>query len=399
MRTGFILPPQRPTDETPSLSAGDHSHREAWPYRTSLRRDGEGERRRSAARPTANLRYFTGVAWHASERFTGALIRCDGTVEYITPAFERDKVAQITGVPGDICTWHEEESPYHLIADRLGNAGGLAVDEGVALFTWFGLCGAIDQARLLRGGTLINRLRCRKSAAEIALMQYAKDMTLEVQRRAWQSLAPGMRASEVAAYIDREHRALGGSGNTFCIVSFGEDTALPHGGEADRTLKEGDAVLIDTGTQIDGYNSDITRSYVFGEASPDYRRVWEAEKRAQASAFESAAVGALCESVDAAARASLARDGFGPDYRLPGLPHRTGHGIGLEVHEAPNLVRGDRTMLAAGMCFSNEPMIVVPAKFGIRLEDHFHMTEDGPRWFTKPQPSLEEPFRGVAPWD
>jgi len=347
--------------------------------------------------PTASLRYFTGVNWHPSERFTGAMIRADGTVEYITPAFERDKVAAVIGVEGDIFTWQEEENPYRLIADRLGNKARMAVDESVALFTWLGLRGVLDDARLLGGGSIINRLRRRKTAAELALMQYAKDITLEVQRRAWKSLSAGVRASEVEAFIDHEHRALGGSGNTFCIVSFGEDTALPHGGETDRALQDGDVVLIDTGTSVDGYNSDITRSYVFGEPTNDVRQVWDAEKRAQAAAFEAAKPGAPCEIVDDAARASMRKEGFGPDYHLPGLPHRTGHGIGLEVHEAPNLVRGDRTPLEAGMCFSNEPMIVVPGKFGIRLEDHFYMTEDGSRWFTEPSYSLDEPFKGVAP--
>jgi Xaa-Pro dipeptidase len=182
-------------------------------------------------------------------------------------------------------------------------------------------------------------------------------------------------------------------------VSFGEDTSLPHGGETDRALDDGDVVLIDTGTSVDGYNSDITRSYVFGEPTKDVRLVWDAEKRAQAAAFDAAKIGAPCESVDYAARASMRKEGFGPDYHLPGLPHRTGHGIGLEVHEAPNLVRGDRTPLEAGMCFSNEPMIVVPGKFGIRLEDHFYMTDAGARWFTEPSFSLDEPFKGVVPLD
>ncbi|HTT99414.1 MAG TPA: Xaa-Pro peptidase family protein [Rhizomicrobium sp.] len=349
--------------------------------------------------PTASLRYFTGVNWHASERFTGAMIRADGTVEYITPAFERDKVGAVIGVEGDIFTWQEEESPYRLIADRLGNKARMAVDESVALFTWLGLRGVLDDSRLNGGGALINRLRRRKTASELALMQYAKDITLEVQRRAWKSLQAGVRASEVEDLIDREHRALGGSGNTFCIVSFGEDTSLPHGGETDRALADGDAVLIDTGTSIDGYNSDITRSYVFGEPTKEIRQVWDAEKRAQAAAFEAAKVGAPCEGVDAAARASMRKEGFGPDYNLPGLPHRTGHGIGLEVHEAPNLVRGDHTPLEPGMCFSNEPMIVVPGRFGVRLEDHFYMTDTGARWFTEPSHSLDEPFKGVEPLD
>jgi len=349
--------------------------------------------------PTASLRYFTGVNWHASERFTGALVRADGTVEYITPAFERDKVGAVIGIEGDIFTWQEEESPYRLIADRLGNKARMAVDESVALFTWLGLRGVLDDSRLNSGGALINRLRRQKTAAELALMQYAKDITLEVQRRAWKSLRRGVRASEVEAFIDHEHRALGGSGNIFCIVSFGEDTSLPHGGEADRALVEDDAVLIDTGTSVDGYNSDITRSYVFGNPSKEIRNVWDAEKRAQAAAFDAAKIGAPCEGVDAAARASMRKEGFGPDYNLPGLPHRTGHGIGLEVHEAPNLVRGDRTPLEQGMCFSNEPMIVVPGKFGVRLEDHFYMTETGARWFTEPSFSLDEPFRSVAALD
>ncbi len=345
--------------------------------------------------PTPSLRYFTGVAWHPSERFTGAIVFRDGHLEYICPGFERDKVGGMVKVPGEIFTWEEDESPARLIAGRARTA--LALDDQMSLFFYRALARVKDPAQLTDASALTNRMRRRKTSSELACMQYAKDVTLEVQRRAWKSLEAGMRASEVAAFIDREHRALIGSGNTFCIVSFGEDTALPHGGETDRALKKGDIVLIDTGTQYDGYNSDITRTYVFGEPSAEARRVWDAEKRAQAAAFAAARMGALCESVDEAARASLVADGFGPDYQLPGLPHRTGHGIGLDVHEAPNLVRGDTTKLDWGMCFSNEPMIVVPGKFGVRLEDHFYMTSDGPKWFTQPSASLDDPFRGVEP--
>lgn len=341
--------------------------------------------------PTASLIYFTGMSWHPSERLTAALVHASGKVEYVTPGFERDKVAGIIGVPGDIHTWEEDENPYRLVADRLPR-GKLAIDDQVSLFFYLGLRRALAEERLADAGPLINRLRRRKSPAELALMTHAKAITLEVHRRAWKSLKPGMRASEVEQLIDREHRALGGSGNTFCIVSFAQDTALPHGGEEDRALKDGDLVLIDTGTRVDGYCSDITRTYSFGEASKKMRDVWRHEKEAQAAAFNAARLGAPCESVDAAARAVLQREGYGPDYRLPGLPHRTGHGIGLDVHEAPNLVRGDKTALAPGMCFSNEPMIVIPGEFGIRLEDHFYMTEAGPRWFTEPQASLEDPF-------
>jgi len=342
--------------------------------------------------PTASLRYFTGMSWHASERFTGAIVHAKGGVDYICPGFERDKVGQIVGVPGDIYTWEEEESPYKLIADRV--SGRLAVDDQVQLFVYLGLRRMFDE--VIDAGPLINRLRRCKAESEIALMQYAKSLTLEVHKRTHASLVAGVRASEVVRFIDSAHRSLGADGgNSFCIVSFAEDSALPHGGEKDRALRRGDVVLIDTGCTIDGYNSDITRTYVFGEPTAAVRKVWALEKEAQAAAFAAAQLGEPCERVDAAARGLIAGAGYGPDYRLPGLPHRTGHGIGLDIHEAPNLVRGDKTVLAPGMCFSNEPMIVVPGEFGVRLEDHFHMTERGPVWFTQPQASLEEPFAGV----
>ena len=349
--------------------------------------------------PTASLRYFTGMSWHPSERFTGTLIHASGGIDYICPGFEREKVSQIVGLPGDIHTWEEEESPYALIASRLKSGARIGLDDQVQHFVYLGLAGTLGAGRIANAGPAINTLRRCKSAAEIALMARAKQITLEVQRRAWTSLAPGVRTSEVARFVDQQHRALGGSGNTFCIVSFGVDTSLPHGGESDRALSEGDAVLIDTGCHIDGYSSDITRSYCFGAPSKQLRDIWNLEKEAQAAGFDAAKLGAPCESVDAAARAVLARAGLGPDYRLPGLPHRTGHGIGLDLHEAPNLVRGDVTPLAPGMCFSNEPMIVVPGAFGVRLEDHFHMTQSGARWFTQPSHSLDEPFAGVPAFE
>lgn len=347
---------------------------------------------------TSSLRYFTGVVWSPSERFLGALIHADGAVSYVSPRFELEKLSSLLSIPGEILTWEEHESPYELIAASFGGGGRLGVDDRIQLFMFHALRAALGEARLADAGPMIAAQRSRKSAAEIALMRHAKAITLEVHRRAWKSLRAGQKASEVARFIDAEHRALGATGSTFCIVSFGVDTSLPHGGETDRSLNEGDVVLIDTGAQIDGYNSDITRTYVFGEASPEVRAVWAIEKEAQAAALAAAQLGRSCESVDAAARAIIERAGYGPDYRLPGLPHRTGHGIGLDVHEAPNLVRGDATLLDVGMCFSNEPMIVVPGRFGIRLEDHFHMTKDGPVWFTPPQASIDDPFANAPVW-
>jgi len=280
-----------------------------------------------------------------------------------------------------------------LVAGALKTGARLGVDDAVALFVFLGLRRALGEGRLADAGPQINRLRRQKSHAELALMTRAKAITLEVQRRARAALAPGMRMSDVISFVDKEHRKLGAAGgSSFCLVSFGDDSCLPHGGEEDRALSEGDVVLIDTGCRLDGYNSDITRTYVFGDAPKRVREVWALEKEAQAAAFDAAKLGALCENVDAAARAVLERAGLGPDYRLPGLPHRTGHGIGLDVHEAPNLVRGDQTALAPGMCFSNEPMIVIPGAFGVRLEDHFYMGEAGPVWFTPPAASIDDPF-------
>ncbi|MBI2250360.1 MAG: aminopeptidase P family protein, partial [Brevundimonas diminuta] len=290
---------------------------------------------------TSSLRYFTGLVWHASERLCGAIVHANGRLDYVCPAFEREKVAGIVGAPGEILTWEEHENPYVLVADRVGTTGLLAIDDQIALFMFLGMRRAMGDDRLTDAGPLVGRLRRCKSPAEIALMTRAKAITLEAHRRAWRSLTPGVMASEVQRFIDQQHRALnGGTGSSFCIVSFGEDTALPHGGDADRALAAGDLVLIDTGTTLDGYNSDITRTYVFGEAGPHVRRIWEIEKEAQGAAFAAAAIGKPCESVDAAARAVLVKHGLGPDYQLPGTPHRTGHGIGLDIHEAPNLVRG-----------------------------------------------------------
>jgi len=345
--------------------------------------------------PTASLRYYTGLDWHPSERLTGALIHADGRVQYICPRFELDKVAGLTAdaVAGDILTWEEEESPYALAAASLPEGGVLAIDDQAAAFIWLGLSRVLGADRVTDGGPLIVAQRSIKSAAEIALLTRAKAITLEVQRRTRHWLKAGVLTSEVKAFIDAEHRALGGEGGSwFCLVSFGDDTCLPHGGEGDRALAADDVVLIDTGTLVDGYHSDITRTYVFGEPTDDFRRVWMHEKEAQARAFAAARIGAPCHSVDDAARGYLTGLGYGPDYRLPGLPHRTGHGIGLDIHEAPNLVRGDATPLAPGMCFSNEPMLVIPGRFGVRLEDHFYMTESGPVWFTEPSHSLDDPF-------
>jgi len=206
-------------------------------------------------------------------------------------------------------------------------------------------------------------------------------------------LRVGISTQEVTNFIDQAHRKVGaGGGSYFCIVLFGEDSSYPHGVKSPKTLEENDIVLIDTGCQVEGYNSDITRTYVFGEPNQRQREMWLVEKMAQIAAFDAAKIGVACGDVDVAARDYLASQDLGPDYETPGCPHRTGHGIGLDIHEWPYLVRSDRTPLAKGMCFSNEPMLVLPNEFGVRLEDHFYMTDNGAKWFTEPSYSIDDPF-------
>lgn len=336
-----------------------------------------------------SLRYFTGVAWSPSERLVAMLLPAVGEPRIICPAFEQGSLVAELAIDADLLLWEEDEDPVRLAQKLLSSSDTLAIDPLLPFAVGERLRRSFA---LIDGSPAIDGLRMIKSPSELALMGQAKAITLEVHRRAARILAPGIRASEVKLFIDRAHRALGAGGSSFCAVQFGRATAFPHGLPEDQALEEDQLVLIDTGCTIDGYHSDITRTYAFGAVEPEIRAMWELEKEAQAAAFDAARPGASCESVDTAARQVLERAGLGPDYRLPGLPHRTGHGIGLSIHEPAYLVRGDHTPLAPGMCFSNEPMIVVPDRYGIRLEDHFHVTETGAAWFTEPQHSIDRPF-------
>lgn len=342
----------------------------------------------------ASLRYFAGVPWGASERLIAMVLPVEGEPVMVCPAFEKGSLEAVLEIPADVRLWEEDENPFTLVASTLRDArvNVAAIDPALPFEMAGRLSAEMPALRLQEASSVVNGCRMYKSAAELALMQYAKNLTLEVHRRAARILAPGISTGEVRRFIEDAHRKLGTAGSTFCIVQFGEGTAYPHGLPGEQRLHEGDIVLIDTGCSVEGYNSDITRTYVFGQATDEQRRIWELEKAAQAAAFASAKLGVECQAVDAAARDLLTGAGLGPDYRLPGLPHRTGHGIGLSIHEPAYLVRGDRTPLAPGMCFSNEPMIVIPGRFGVRLEDHFYMTVQGPKWFTQPSHSIDAPF-------
>lgn len=342
-----------------------------------------------------NLYYFTGLRWSPSERLVGAILPARGELEYLAPNFELGTLRDLCLLDAPIHGWHEHDSPYRLLLDRLADIGvapgaRLAICESTPFFVVDGLRAL--GAALVNATSITAPCRMRKSPNEIALIQRAHAMTLAVHRAAASTLHEGITTTEVAAFIDAAHRRVGAPGSYFCIALFGAATQFPHGVRHPQVLAPGDMVLIDTGCLVERYMSDITRSYVFGTPSDRQRAVWNSEQAAQAAAFEAARLGATCASVDAAARRSLEAHGFGPEYALPGLPHRTGHGIGLDIHEWPYLVAGDQTALDIGMCFSNEPMICVPGEFGIRHEDHFHLTERGPMWFTQPARSIDDPF-------
>ena len=350
---------------------------------------------------TTSLRYFTGLACYPSERLHGALISRRGELVYVCPAFEEQKTRAQILLDGEFALWQEHEDPTALVAATASKLGGggrcrLALDPQTPFFTADRLQRASTRLEVGNGEELFAACRRIKSPAELALLAQAKAITLRVQAAAARILHEGIDTREVQAFLDAAHVACGMDGrSTFKIVLFGEPTAYPHGVPYPQKLKENDMVLIDTGATLHGYNSDITRSYVFGEADARQREIWELEQAAQAAAFAAAEVGAPCSAPDDAARRVLGAAGFGPDYRLPGLPHRTGHGVGLDVHEHPYIVRGNDLPLAPGMCFSLEPMICSYGEFGVRLEDHAYIAADGPRWFTPPSAALDDPFRGV----
>ena len=342
-----------------------------------------------------NLYYFTGLRWSPSERMVAAIVPAEGEICYVAPRFELDTLRDYWKMPAAIHAWEEHESPYALVGKVMASLGGkdLLIDEVTPYFIVNGIQSANPEMRLGHAQPLTQAQRSRKSPAEIAIIKRAHEMTLAVHQAAASMLRPGITTGEVVEFIDQAHQIVGApAGSYFCIALFGVATSFPHGVKDPQTLKEDDWVLLDTGCLVEGYNSDITRSFAFGNHTDRQKEIWEIERAAQLAAFDAAKIGVPCEACDEAARVVISAAGYGPDYELPGLPHRTGHGCGLDIHEGPNLVRGEQTLMEEGMVFSNEPMMVVPDEFGVRLEDHFWISAEGPRWFTQPSKTIENPF-------
>jgi Xaa-Pro dipeptidase len=342
----------------------------------------------------SSLEYFTAVSWWNSERVFVWILPARGEMAWVCPKFEEDRAREQIRFGTDVRTWEEDESPYALIAGVLGDrglgAGRVGLEEQTRFFLFDGLRKAVPGVTCVSADPVTIGCRVIKSPAELALIQRANDITVAAYKSALSRLREGMTKEDFGADARAAFAALGVSGGIG--ASFGEQTSLPHGSIKPRSLRKGDVVLMDGGCSVEGYSSDMSRTVVFGEPTKRQREIWNLEKKAQQAAFHAAGPGIPHEAVDLAARKVLVEAGLGPDYRLPGLPHRTGHGIGLDGHEWTYLVRGNKAPMRPGMCFTDEPMIVIPGEFGIRLEDDFHITEDGAQFFSQPSPSIEEPF-------
>jgi Xaa-Pro dipeptidase len=344
----------------------------------------------------ASLDYFTGVQWRRSERLTAAVIPATGDPIIVTPFFERPSVEESLGIPAEIRVWQEDESPHQLVADFLNGKGlarsAIGFEETVRFFAVDGLYAILPDARIVSADGPVRGCRMFKTAAELALMQSAADITVAAFRAIHPQIREGMTPGDIERLFAAVVTSLGGS-SPWGLVLLGEASAYPHGTGKPQHVKRGEVVLLDCGCSVHGYQSDISRTFVFGaEPSAEQRKIWTQMRRGQDIAFAAAKIGVPAGRVDDAVRQTYESWGYGPRYKLPGTSHRTGHGIGMEGHEPINLVHGETTPLAPGMCFSNEPGIYLPGKFGIRLEDCFHMTAAGPKWFSVPPPSIDRPF-------
>ena len=345
-----------------------------------------------------SLVYFTNIRWSGGERLFACIVPAKGEPFFVCPAFEEDRAReQIALGPfagtADVRTWHEHESPYERVSqglqDRGIRTGRLGIEETIDFVFSDGVAKAARGMTLTNGTPVTAGCRMIKDAHELELMQLASNVTLKAYEAAYKSLKEGMTQNDFARLVSAAHARLGFEGGAG--VQVGEYSALPHGSITPQTIREGTILLIDGGCNIEGYQSDLSRTFVLGKATDKMKQVFAIERRAQDAALAAARPGVPCEDVDAAARKVIVDAGYGPDYKY--FTHRVGHGIGMDWHEWPYLVRGNTTPLQPGMTFSDEPGIYLRGEFGVRLEDDMVITEDGARLFTPQSNSLEEPFK------
>ncbi len=344
-----------------------------------------------------SLRYFSGIRWWGGERLFALVLPAKGAAFYVCPAFEEGRAReQIMNGAGeaspDVRVWQEDESPYRLVAQGLADrgmaTGKIGIEETVRFVFADGLRKDAPRANFVSATPVTAGCRMVKSPHEIDLMRLASQVTLSVYDAVFQALHDGMTQHDVSDLIDAAYGRMGFPGEASVMV--GDSTAFPHGSGTPQVIREGTIIMLDDGCSVEGYQSDITRTFVLGKASDKMKQVFEIVHRAQSAALAAARPGVECGAVDAAARKVITDAGYGPDYKY--FTHRVGHGLGMDGHEWPYLVRGNQTKLQANMTTSDEPGIYIRGEFGIRLEDDMHVTENGTELLTPQSPSLEEPF-------
>ncbi|HEY9450695.1 MAG TPA: Xaa-Pro peptidase family protein [Gemmatimonadaceae bacterium] len=344
-----------------------------------------------------SLKYFTGLQWGLSERLLAAVIPVKGKPFMVTPKFEEERAmeqlrAGPLGADTALFTWEEDHNPYILLAKGLRDSGigsgRLGIEETVRWVFSDGVAQAAPSLTLVSATPVTVGCRGVKDAHEVALMRLACAATLRAYKAAWQSTKEGMTQNEVRKMVSDAHEQMGFTGGA--SVQVGEYSALPHGSRTEQVIREGTIVMMDGGCSVDGYQSDITRTYVIGTPSDKMKQAFDIVRRAQDAALRSAKPGVQCQAVDAAARKVIVDAGYGPDYKY--FSHRVGHGMGMDGHEWPYLVRGNTTVMEPGMTFSDEPGIYIPGEFGVRLEDDMHITAEGAELLTPQSGSLEQPF-------
>jgi Xaa-Pro dipeptidase len=344
-----------------------------------------------------SMEYFTGMRWGNSERLTCAVVPATGNAFIVTPKFEEERTLEQArlgplGAQTVVLTWEEDEDPYARVAEGLRTlgirTGAIGIEETVKYVFSAGVGAAAPNVRIASGTPVTGGCRTIKDAHELALMRHASLVTLKAYEAAYKSLTEGMTQNDFAGLVAKAHDRLGYSGGAG--VQIGEFSALPHGSVTPQVVREGSILLIDGGCKVEGYSSDISRTFVLGKATDRMKAVFDVEHAAQTAALRAARPGVECQAVDAAARKVIEDGGFGPGYKY--FSHRVGHGMGMDGHEWPYLVKGNTLPLAPGMTFSDEPGIYIPGEFGIRLEDDMYITPDGAELFTPQSPSLENPF-------
>ncbi|WP_325100183.1 M24 family metallopeptidase [Aurantiacibacter sediminis] len=341
-----------------------------------------------------SMLYFSGLGWRQSSRLTALVLPASGDPVVVAPAFEEGKLRELMVMEMEVRTWQEHESPFAMIGgvlDDRGADGAIGLERTARFFVADGLRSVVPSREVVSATPVVSPLRQIKSPREIALMQAANDITMAAYRETYPQIETGMTGSDIAALMNAATRARGVD-PVFTLALVGEASSYPHGSREIHTLRERTVILMDCGCDVHGYKSDISRTWVHGEPNAEQLRVWNTVCRGQDIVMETARLGTPIGAIDDAVRRYYDAEGWGPNYGPPGLTHRTGHGIGMDVHEDQFVVRGNETPLEAGMCFSNEPGIYLPGRFGVRSEDCVYMTEDGPQFFTAPAPRINNPM-------